>query len=111
MRISCEQHKSALVMTLSGEMTIEDVDAFRRTCMEQLDGGPLDVVLDFEQVALVDSAGLETMLWLSERQSRQGVQLRLVGPNELVLKILEVTRLERRFNVHDSLESAARSLY
>ena len=59
---------------------------------------------------MIDSAGLEALLWLIDEVSEGGGQLRLVSPDDAVCKILEVTRLERRFNVHDSIESAAKSL-
>ena len=59
---------------------------------------------------LVDSVGLELLLWLVDELSERRGQLRLVNPDEVITKILEITRLERRFNTHESIESAAKSL-
>ena len=55
-------------------------------------------------------AGHELLLWLVDETASRGGQLRLVQPDDIVRKILEVTRLDRRFSVHDSVESAAKSL-
>ena len=35
---------------------------------------------------------------------------RFVKPDPTVTKILEISRLDRRFNIHDTIESAAKSL-
>ena len=58
----------------------------------------------------VDSAGLETLLWIIDEAAEHGGQVRLVSPDMTVSKILEISRLDRRFNIHDSIESAAKSL-
>ena len=58
----------------------------------------------------MDSAGLEVLLWVIDAASEHGGQLCLVKPDPTVGKILEISRLERRFNIHQSIESAAKSL-
>ena len=69
-----------------------------------------DIVLDLEYLTFVDSAGLEALLWMIDEASERGGQLRLVKPDPTVGKILEISRLDRRFNIHQSIESAAKSL-
>lgn len=110
MKLSYEDHGSTAVLTLSGELTADQADGFRRSCHERFEAGIRDFVLDLEHLTLIDSAGLEAMLWLLEESGEQGGQIRLVRPDDTIEKILEVTRLDRRFDVHDSTESAARSL-
>jgi anti-sigma B factor antagonist len=68
------------------------------------------VVLDMEYLTLLDSAGLELLLWLIDDVADRGGRLKLVRPDETVRKILQITRLDRRFDVHESIEAAARSL-
>ena len=110
MKLSYEDHQSITVLTLSGELTSEQVDTFRRSCLDRFAAGIRDVVLDMEHLTFVDSAGLETLLWIIDEGSERGGQLRLVKPDPTVRKILEISRLERRFNIHESIESAAKSL-
>ena len=110
MKLSYEDHDTITVLKVSGDLTADQVDAFRRSCQERFEAGIRHVVLDMEHMTFIDSAGLEALLWLIDEVSEHGGQLRLVSPDEAIRKILEVTRLERRFNVHDSIESAAKSL-
>ncbi|MCH8345130.1 MAG: STAS domain-containing protein [Planctomycetes bacterium] len=110
MKLSYEDHETITVLTISGELTIDQADGLRRSCQDRFTAGIRDVVLNMEYLTFVDSAGLEALLWIIDEASERGGQLRLVSPDETVRKILEVTRLERCFNIHDSIESAAKSL-
>lgn len=110
MKLSYEDHGPVSVITVSGELTADQTDAFRRTCAERFNGGVRNVVLDLEHLETVDSAGLELLLWLMDEVSERAGQLRLVRPDETVQKIFEITRLERRFDIHETIEAAARTL-
>ena len=110
MKLSYDDHNTISVLTVSGELTDDQADTFRRVCLERFEAGARDVVVQMEHMSLVDSAGLELLLWLLEEVAERSGQLRLVSPDETVSRILEVTRLDRRLNIHDSVESAAKSL-
>jgi len=110
MKYSFEDHGSTTVLTVSGELTSDQTDGFRRSCLDRFSNGVRDVVFNLEHMTLVDSAGLEVFLWLREATASNHGQLKLVNPDSLVRKILEVTRLDVRFDIHDTIESAAKSL-
>ena len=110
MKLSYEDHNTVSVLTMSGELTADQADAFRRACQERINAGIRDLVLDLEHLSLIDSAGLELLLWLTDEASRHQGQVRLVNPDETVAKILRLTRLDRRFSTHQTVEDAARSL-
>jgi anti-sigma B factor antagonist len=110
MKLSYEDHNTVSVLTMSGELTADQADAFRRACQERINAGIRDLVLDLEHLSLVDSAGLELLLWLTDEAARHQGQVRLVNPDETVAKILRLTRLDRRFATHQTVEDAARSL-
>jgi anti-anti-sigma factor len=110
MKLSYEDHQTITVLTLGGELTVDHSDAFRRACQERFACGVRDVVVDLAQVATVDSAGLEALLWLKDQVAEISGQLRLVRPDATIRKVMEITRLSRRFDVYDTVEAAARSL-
>ncbi|MCK4873658.1 MAG: STAS domain-containing protein [Phycisphaerales bacterium] len=110
MKLSYEDYEQLSIITISGEFTADDDDAFRRTITERLDGGIQHLILDLQYLEQIDSAGLEGLLWLQERVNRGNGQLRLVAVDDHVLRILELTRLERRFERYDKVELAVRSV-
>lgn len=110
MKLSYEDHGAVSVITVSGELTADEADGFRRSCTERFNGGVRNVVLDLEHLETIDSAGLELLLWLMDEVADRVGQLRLVRPDETVRKVLEITRLARRFDIHETIESAAKTL-
>lgn len=110
MKLSYEDHGPISVLTISGDLTAEQVDALRRACQERWHAGVRHIVLDLEHTTFVDSAGLEALLSIVDEGADHGGQLRIVRPDETVRKIMEITRLDRRFDVHQTIESAAKSL-
>jgi anti-sigma B factor antagonist len=110
MKLSYEDFGVRSVLTVSGELTADKTDNFRRSCSDRFAAGIRDVVLDLEHLTTVDSAGLETLLWLADEVTQRRGQFRVVKPDDHVQKILQVTRLDRRFDIHASVEAAAKSL-
>ena len=109
MNITAESHLAAVVFTITGELAVDEVDHFKRTIKEMLGDAPSDVILDCSGLDLVDSAGLESLLWLTDELDKQGNKLRFASVSQMVTRAFELTRLERVFNVHDNVEAAARS--
>lgn len=110
MKLSYEDHNEITVLTLSGELTSDQADAFRRACQERFSHGVRDVLIDVQHLHHIDSAGLELLLWLKDEASFNGGQLRLINPDETLGEVLRITRLDRQFNTHETIEAAAKSL-
>ena len=110
MKLSYEDHEAISVVTVSGELLADQSDAFRRTCQDRMQAGIRDIVLDLEYMTQIDSAGLEALLWIMDELAERHGQMRLVNPDETIKTVLEVTRLNRKFDVHDSIQAAAKSL-
>lgn len=110
MKISSEDYGEVSVVVLSGEFTAEDTETFDRALGECVQRGAKHAILSMEAVEFVDSAALESMLALQERLGEAGGQLRLVRPDDTVVTILTLTRLDLALESHDTVESAVRSL-
>lgn len=110
MKISHHNYEYVCVLTISGEYTADDVDAFHRVVADRLDAGSKHFLIDCEHLEFVDSAGLESWLRLQERIGDRAGQVRLIKPDDNMRKVLEMTRLERAFEAHPTLEAAVRSV-
>ena len=76
MKLSYEDHDTITVLTISGELTTDQVDPFRRSCQDRFEAGIRHVVLDMEHVTFIDSAGLESLLWIIDAAAERSGQLR-----------------------------------
>jgi anti-anti-sigma factor len=110
MPVKCEEYNKVAVMMLTGDLSGEAPAELRKAVEEQIDQNHLvEFVVDFEKAGFIDSEGLEMLLWLKRRSEELFGQVKLVGLDENCRKILEVTRLEHRFECHPDLTAALRT--
>jgi anti-sigma B factor antagonist len=111
MPVKCEEYNQVCVMSLDGDFSGEQIEAARRSFEEKVDQKHItDFVLDFEKSGFMDSEGIELLLWMRRKCEDLFGQLKLVGLDENLRKILEITRLEQRFECHKDLTSALKTM-
>jgi anti-anti-sigma factor len=111
MAIKCEEYNNVCVIAVEGDLTGEASKELRKAAEERVEQLRIvDFVVDFERSGFVDSEGLETLLWLKRRCEDLFGQIKLVNLDENCRKILEITRLEHRFECHDDLTAALKTM-
>ncbi len=107
MNLQAETYGHAVILICEGELTEDSLGAFKLAVDHQLSGKEvIDLVLNLEKVPFIDSVAFEYLLTLQERLSERLGQVKLVKPDENILKILEITRLESNFEVFEDLPEA-----
>ncbi|MHC4715665.1 MAG: STAS domain-containing protein [Planctomycetota bacterium] len=111
MNVTVETYGQSIVLNCKGELTVDSLDAFRRAVDHQVTEDEVrDLVLNFEQVPFVDSAGLEYLLDLQELLSERMGQVKLAKLDENVAKIMEITRLDSAFDRFDDINQAVKAM-
>ena len=111
MAIKCEEYNNVCVVALGGDLSAEATQELRKAVDERIEQRQLvDFVVDFEKSGFVDSEGLETLLWLKRRCEDLFGQVKIINLDENCKKILEVTRLEHRFECHGDLSAALKTM-
>lgn len=111
MNITAESYGHAVILNLKGDLTEDSLRAFMQVIDHHLgDNHVVDVVLNMEQVPFIDSAGLECLLDLQDRLTQKFGQVKLVGCDENVRKILEITRLTPGFELLDDVAEAVKAI-
>lgn len=110
MKLAQETYDRTTVIRLAGEITSDDTDALMSMVRECLGSDARDFVLDLSATEFLDSAALETLLWVQEQADERLGQVRLSGASESIRKILEMTRLDKHFNCHGDVDTAMKSL-
>jgi anti-sigma B factor antagonist len=96
----------ALLMVLRGEIDLRSAPALRAHLLEALDDRPARVILDLSAVEYVDSSGVGTMVDFKRRIDKLGAVVLLVGLQERVRSVFEITRLDKFFQIVDNVEQA-----
>ena len=110
MKITCQHHGQQAILTLRGELTIDEVDQFRKAMLDHMDDKTNDFVLDMSHVPFIDSQGLESLLWLQDQCLERLGQVRLAACNDDVNTILRITRLNDSLQSHANIPKAIESL-
>lgn len=98
------------VLTLKGQITLDDGDLlFRRVVHELLAGGRTKLVANIGEVTYIDSAGVGMIAGKLKTVRAQGGDLRLAGVSSKSTRLLGMMKLLIAFEVHDDAASAARS--
>lgn len=110
MRISHEDHGNTALVALAGDFLAENTEIYNRSITERFESGISNIVLDVTGLESIDSGGLEAFLWTADESVARSGRMKLVGAGGMVAEVLRITRLSRRFDMEQTVESAARSL-
>lgn len=111
MKIKQKEVDGITVLELSGEMyggpdNVKLVD----TISELISDKKLDLVINLAKVKWISSTGLGILVSARSRYAKEGGVIKLCNPNDRVLGILQVTRLNLIFDVYGSESEAIASL-
>jgi anti-sigma B factor antagonist len=109
MRISTQNYNTVTVIDLQGEIDGELADVLKNTVSEIVSNRRAGIVLNMSDVSMIDSQGLELLLWVRDYCRRNKTQLRLAALDENCEKVLEITRLDGEFDRHTELAEAVKS--
>ena len=103
------EYGNVTVLTVKEELSGEAVEAFGDLATQCIDQEKHNIVVDCSAVTTMDSAALEMMLDLQDKCEDKCGAVKLCGLDRICAKILEITRLARRFEAFGDLESAVKS--
>jgi anti-anti-sigma factor len=104
-----EERGDTAHVTLLGELDISTASRLEEDLRRVEAGSPQLLVLDLSKLAFMDSTGLRLLIGADGRARAAGRRLVLIRGNEMVQRVLRVTRLDERLEIvsdPDALASA-----
>jgi anti-sigma B factor antagonist len=96
----------ACLISLAGDFDFRTADAFGAELDHVVSEGARAVIADLTGVAFVDSTGLSALLRGADRLQAERGELVLVASDRMILGLLAVTGLDRRFQILGTLTDA-----
>jgi len=96
----------ATVVQVVGDVDLNRSAEFQRALLDVLADCPGKIVVDLSGVPYMDSSGVASLVKLLSRARRTGVSLYLVGLNDRVRSIFEITRLDSVFDIFATEQEA-----
>jgi len=108
--IQTEKLGSVTVAHVSGKLSGGAEEAFADQLTEFVSDGHARLVLDLAGLESIDSSGLSSMITIVTRARMSGGDVALAAPNAFVSGVLAVTRLDKFFTVHESIDAACAAI-
>ena len=102
MQISSETKDNITVVRLDGNLDTNTSTEAQDYLNKAIDEGVAKVVVSFEKVDFVSSAGLRVLLATAKRLGGSGGSLRVCGLNETVNEVFEISGFSTILNVFPS---------
>ena len=100
---SLDQHTS--VVTPAGELDLTTAATLKWTLAELIESGHDRLVLDLSAVSFLDSTALGVLVGICKVLAPKG-RLALACPHQSVLRTFQITGLDSRFELFETLDSA-----
>ena len=97
--VTVEQRGASVHATLIGELDISTAGRLEETLGRVEADGPALVVLDLSGLDFMDSTGLRLLIEADMRAREAGRRLVVVQGNEMVQRVLHLTRLDERLEI------------
>jgi anti-sigma B factor antagonist len=110
LQIAEHRQGDVTVLTLSGEITLDDGDlAFGRYVDRMIAAGSRQIVVDLSGVTYIDSAGVGMLVAESKHVTQHGGAMRLARLTARSHHLLAMLKLKFVFEIYDEVEAAVRS--
>jgi anti-sigma B factor antagonist len=94
------------VIELGGEVDLYTAPEFKERLLQLIEGGKSNLVVDLSKATFIDSTTLGVLVGGVKRLRPSGGSLGLVCTDPNIIKIFEITGLDRVFAIHDSRDEA-----
>jgi len=109
MAATLTQYGDVTVLNLKDDLVGQEVESFTHRASQAISGAKYQLVVDMSLCKGIDSAGLEALLELQGKCETEFGTVKLCRLDETCKRILEITRINRRFESFDTLEAAVKS--
>ena len=94
------------IIEVGGEIDVYTAPKLREAIVAAVDAGHTNLIIDVQKVEFLDSTGLGVLVGALKRVRADGGSLDIVCTQERILKIFEITGLDKVFGLHTTIEDA-----
>jgi anti-sigma B factor antagonist len=100
----------AYLIALAGEVDLYTAPEFKQELLDVINKGGRQVVIDLSETTFIDSTTLGVLVGGVKRLRTNEGQLSLICSDRNIIKIFEITGLDRVFTIHPTRDEAVAAL-
>lgn len=97
------------IIEVGGEIDVNTAPRLREAIVASIEAGHTRLAIDVEKVEFLDSTGLGVLVGALKKVRADGGTLDIVCTQERILKIFDITGLDKVFGLHQSVAQAIAS--
>jgi anti-anti-sigma factor len=97
--INVEEQNNAVIIYLSGEITMITVNEIDNVCRQYLNSDIDVLAFDMRNVQFIDSFGISRVIKQSKMFSSQNIEFVLVNLNDNIKQIFKIATFDKLFNI------------
>lgn len=105
MKLETRDHTGTMVVTLAGEIDLQQSPAVRKQLMALMFDRRA-VVVDLSGVDYIDSSGIASLVEAYQMSRKNGTRFVLAAVSAPAMRVLQLARLDRVFALADTVEAA-----
>ena len=105
-QVKWERKDGILIAMLIGHIDSSNADRFQRIVESGIDSGDHALILDFERVFFISSAGLRISLVISRKFSESGKKFGICTLSEPIRNVLAISGFDQIIPIYDSRAAA-----
>ena len=94
------------MIEVRGAINVYSASVLGQAIQSLIADGVRTIVLDLSLVGAVDSSGIGTLVGNAKAMASAGGKFNLVGANDRVKRVLEITNLDRYFGIYGTVDEA-----
>ena len=110
MNVETLKKGDSLILLTEGRVDGTNAVDFQNALESAIKGNEQPVILDFEQLSYISSAGLRAILVVAKALQRQNVEFAVCSLIDSVKEVFTISGFDRIIPIHDSQESAITSM-
>lgn len=110
MELTTERHKDVLTVGVAGRVDGSDATAFAEALQDAVVPTDRAVIMDFGELAYINSAGLDAVVVTAKSLRGQDARLALCGLSEPIRNLFRISGLDKFLPIHDSRAEARASI-
>ena len=110
MTITEREIEDIIIVKVAGQIKSEYEMMFREKLDEIIQKDYKNIIINLEKVDFMNSSSLGALLDFLDKTKSKGVRLVLAELNPEIMKLLEITRLDKVFEIYDTEREAINAL-
>ena len=110
MELTFDRHDEVLIVIANGRLESANAAEFYNTVKAEIDAGDRAVIMDFEALEFLGSAGLRAVFMTATDLEKREAGLAVCSPPEPIAKVIRLSGMDQMIPVHSSRADALAAL-